>query len=351
MLTCPTTNCFDGLPDATNRVAAGRALRVFGDKFQISKVVGGQRYWRVPVMEGECLLQESFGIEKQAVGGGNFLILAEDADSALGGRRSRRGRDRRTAGRHPALSRRHRAERQQDRRAQLSVARRVHQRCLLPHPAADDGFGAAGGRQLGARDRAGRAGSRRDQPGHARGIDAACRPGVRAITAGNYGGNLGPHQFHLRQIMAETAPRMSDSRDALAACAGRWRASKSTASPPIGSPASPNARSRRFPCGSARARPNSATSSASAANGPTACASKARWHNVHGLAAGTSGGEMVIDGDAGRLVGREDDGRLGRRAWQRRGRSGRGDGRAAHSGSRGTPATVSARPSPARPTG
>jgi formylmethanofuran--tetrahydromethanopterin N-formyltransferase len=33
------------------------------------------------------------------------------------------------------------------------------------------------------------------------GIDAACRAGVRAISAGNYGGRLGPYHFHLRQIM------------------------------------------------------------------------------------------------------------------------------------------------------
>ena len=33
------------------------------------------------------------------------------------------------------------------------------------------------------------------------GIDAACRNGVVAITAGNYGGKLGPHHFHLRKIM------------------------------------------------------------------------------------------------------------------------------------------------------
>ncbi len=33
------------------------------------------------------------------------------------------------------------------------------------------------------------------------GIDAACRRGVRAISAGNYGGTLGPYHFHLRQIM------------------------------------------------------------------------------------------------------------------------------------------------------
>lgn len=33
------------------------------------------------------------------------------------------------------------------------------------------------------------------------GIDAACRDGVVAITAANFGGKLGPHHFHLRKIM------------------------------------------------------------------------------------------------------------------------------------------------------
>jgi formylmethanofuran--tetrahydromethanopterin N-formyltransferase len=33
------------------------------------------------------------------------------------------------------------------------------------------------------------------------GIDAACREGIVAVTAGNYGGKLGPHHFHLRKIM------------------------------------------------------------------------------------------------------------------------------------------------------
>jgi formylmethanofuran--tetrahydromethanopterin N-formyltransferase len=83
VLTCPTASCFDGLPDVPDRLPAARALRTFGDRFQISKVVNGERYWRVPVMEGECLLQESFGMQKQGVGGGNFLILAETIDSGL----------------------------------------------------------------------------------------------------------------------------------------------------------------------------------------------------------------------------------------------------------------------------
>src|SRR3989475_11453315 len=63
-------------------LAVGKALRVFGDGFQSSKVIGGKRYWRLPVMEGEFLIEETFGMQK-GVGGGNFLILAQDADAAL----------------------------------------------------------------------------------------------------------------------------------------------------------------------------------------------------------------------------------------------------------------------------
>src|SRR5256886_16431986 len=79
---CPTTACFDGLPDAPDRLPVGKALRVFGDGFQASKLIGGKRYWRIPVMEGEFLIEETFGMLK-GVGGGNFLILARDAEAAL----------------------------------------------------------------------------------------------------------------------------------------------------------------------------------------------------------------------------------------------------------------------------
>src|SRR4051812_37991842 len=50
VLTCPTTACFDGLPDLPDRLPSGRPIRTFGDRFQSSKLLGGQRYWRVPVM-------------------------------------------------------------------------------------------------------------------------------------------------------------------------------------------------------------------------------------------------------------------------------------------------------------
>ena len=60
----------------------GGQLRHFGDKFQSSKLLDGQRYWRIPVMEGEFLVAGTFGVQK-AIGGGNFLILGKDQDAAL----------------------------------------------------------------------------------------------------------------------------------------------------------------------------------------------------------------------------------------------------------------------------
>ena len=82
VMTCPTTACFDGLPDAERRVAMGSALRYFGDGFQASKVIAGERFWRVPVMEGEFLIAESVGVE-HGVGGGNLVIGAADDAAAL----------------------------------------------------------------------------------------------------------------------------------------------------------------------------------------------------------------------------------------------------------------------------
>jgi formylmethanofuran--tetrahydromethanopterin N-formyltransferase len=81
VLTCPTTACFDGLPEASRRVPVGGPLRVFGDRRQMSKLVGGRRYWRIPVMEGEFLVEETFGVV-ESVGGGNFLVLAESPRAA-----------------------------------------------------------------------------------------------------------------------------------------------------------------------------------------------------------------------------------------------------------------------------
>jgi formylmethanofuran--tetrahydromethanopterin N-formyltransferase len=81
VLTCPTTAVFAGM-DGEERLALGKNLRYFGDGWQISKLIDGRRYWRVPVMDGEFLAEETTGRSK-AVGGGNFLVLAGSQHAAL----------------------------------------------------------------------------------------------------------------------------------------------------------------------------------------------------------------------------------------------------------------------------
>ena len=81
VLTCPTTAVFAGI-DSGEALALGKNLRFFGDGWQIAKVIDGKRYWRVPVMDGEFVAQETTGMIK-GVGGGNLLLLARDTDSAL----------------------------------------------------------------------------------------------------------------------------------------------------------------------------------------------------------------------------------------------------------------------------
>lgn len=201
VLTCPTTACFDGLPDAAERMPIGRALRVFGDGFQSSKVLGGRRYWRIPVMDGEFLIQEDFG-RVRGIGGGNFIVLGESASAALGAAEAAvsamRGLDGVILPFPGGIV-----------RSGSKVGAKRYKKLIA---STNDAFAptlrpltdTAVGEQINAvyeivldgLDFASIAAAMRA------GITAACRPGIRAISAGNYGGKLGPHHFYLRRIMA-----------------------------------------------------------------------------------------------------------------------------------------------------
>jgi len=82
IMTCPTTAAFDALQKAKRRIKVGRSLRLFGDGYQKSGEVAGRKVWRIPVMEGEFVVEDDFGIMK-AVASGNMLILAKDWEAAL----------------------------------------------------------------------------------------------------------------------------------------------------------------------------------------------------------------------------------------------------------------------------
>ena len=81
ILTCPTAAAFSGI-DSDEKINLGKNLRFFGDGYQTSKLISAKRYWRVPVMDGEFLCEETTGMVR-AIGGGNFLILATTQPAAL----------------------------------------------------------------------------------------------------------------------------------------------------------------------------------------------------------------------------------------------------------------------------
>jgi len=204
LLTCPTTAVFDGLPESSDRAPLGKQIRYFGDGFEKTKVFAGRRYWRVPVMDGEFLVEETCGIAK-GIGGGNLILQAASLPAALTAARRAVGAIATIAGtitpfpggvvrsgskvgsRYPGL------------RASTNDAfcpglvGRVETE-LLPGVEASleiviDGI---------------------DEPAITQAMAAAMQaiasPDVPAIASGNYGGKLGKFHFHLHQVLASAPP-------------------------------------------------------------------------------------------------------------------------------------------------
>lgn len=82
IMTCPTTSAFNGFEVAKRKLNVGSSLRYFGDGFQKKTVVNGRKCWKIPVMEGNFIVEDGFGAQ-EAVAGGNFMIFAENQASGL----------------------------------------------------------------------------------------------------------------------------------------------------------------------------------------------------------------------------------------------------------------------------
>ena len=80
-LTCPTTAAFNGLT-GKRTLNVGSSLRYFGDGFQKKTMVGNRRCWKIPVMEGNFIVEDGFGA-MEAVAGGNFMIFAQTQEAGL----------------------------------------------------------------------------------------------------------------------------------------------------------------------------------------------------------------------------------------------------------------------------
>jgi len=82
IMTCPTTSAFNALLNAKRTLKIGRSLRLFGDGFQRKGLVAERKVWKIPVMEGDFIVEDRFGIA-EAVAGGNLIIFASDKPSGL----------------------------------------------------------------------------------------------------------------------------------------------------------------------------------------------------------------------------------------------------------------------------
>ena len=205
VLTCASTACFAGIDGGDARAPLGKSLRFFGDGYQVAKKIGERRYWRIPVMDGEFLVEHDTGVVS-AVGGGNFLILATSRGAAQAASQAAVDAMRRlpnvalpfpggivrsgskVGSKYPKLI-------ASTNDAYCPTLRSRSPRTALP-PEVEavleiviDGLTEADVAEATAI-----------------GVRTVCAlgraAGVVAISAGNYGGKLGPYHFHLRKVLS-----------------------------------------------------------------------------------------------------------------------------------------------------
>ena len=82
VLTAPTTSAFSGMPTAEKQFDTGRKLKFFGDGFEKQAEMYGKSVWTIPRMSGDFVVEQSFGAV-DGIAGGNFLILAQNQSAGL----------------------------------------------------------------------------------------------------------------------------------------------------------------------------------------------------------------------------------------------------------------------------
>lgn len=203
IMTCPSTACYNGLT-GEQQVPVGSQLRYFGDRYQISKLLAGRRLWRVPVMDGEFVVDDSFGIQP-AVGGGNILILGTGQRATLKAAEVAAAAMRGTPGAilpfpgGVVRSGSKPKSRYKFLHASTNDAYCPTLRAMAPETAVPERSGSVleiviDGLDLAAVETAMR-----------RGMQAAALAGALGISAGNYGGGLGQYQIRLHPLLAGAA--------------------------------------------------------------------------------------------------------------------------------------------------
>lgn len=199
VMTCPTTACFNGLESDTTSIVGGQ-LRYFGDGHQSSKVLGEQRLWRIPVMDGEFVVDERFGIQ-DAVGGGNILILGKDQKTTLRAATTATKAMREIDGvvlpfpngvvrSGSKVGSKYKALIASSNDAYCPTLRAVTSESLVPK-----GVNCVLEIVIDGLNEEAVADAMRV------GLHAAAKPGIKQLSAGNYGGNLGQYHLYLNKIL------------------------------------------------------------------------------------------------------------------------------------------------------
>lgn len=198
VLTSPTSACFNAL-DSDKKIKIGDRIRFFGDGFQSSKLIDNRRFWRIPVMDGEFIMEESYSIIK-AIGGGNFFILAADLESALAAAEAAVEEMKKVPG--VIMPFPGGVVRSGSKVGSIYKGQKVSVNTLYcptirsrVESSLPEGVNTVYEIVIDGLDEEGIAEAMR------RGIVKACRPGVIGISAGNYGGKLGKHHFHLKELL------------------------------------------------------------------------------------------------------------------------------------------------------
>ena len=208
LMTCPTTAVYDGAPDAPERMPLGRHIRFFGDGFQKSKRLAGRRYWRVPVMDGEFVVEDSLGVSK-GVAGGNLILQAATLDVALAAARAAVEAVEDTAGViAPFPGGIARSGSKVGSRYKKLPASTADAYCPMLRGRVESKLHAAA--QCAYEIVIDGVDERAVAAAMTAAMRRAARPGLVAIGAGNYGGKLGKFHFRLRDLLTnEPAARLA----------------------------------------------------------------------------------------------------------------------------------------------
>jgi len=82
VLTAPTTAVWNGLPDAEKQFDTGFKMKFFADGYESEIEVGGRKAYAIPMMEGDFIIEHGIGAV-EGVAGGNFFILADNQMAGL----------------------------------------------------------------------------------------------------------------------------------------------------------------------------------------------------------------------------------------------------------------------------